>query len=122
MQEIDFIIDDQPDKAPELVKLAIRNKQAHQELQSFNDTKQFQYVHRLTIDARYQETQYEELRKLKRENPEGFLSEITNLNQNIRRIESQIRKKKYKDETEHQSWEDNLRRAKIKRQIIIGLM
>ena len=122
MQEIDAIIDDQTNKALELVNLAIRNKQAHEELETFNDTGQFKYVHRLTKDSKYKKTQRDELKKQKEEKPEEFLNEITNLNQNIRRIESQIRKKKYKDEAEHQAWEENLQKAKIKRQIIIELM
>lgn len=122
MQEIDAIIDDQTNKALELVNLAIRNKQAHEELETFNDTGQFKYVHRLTKDSKYKKTQRDELKKLKEEKPEEFLNEITNLNQNIRRIGSQIRKEKYKDEAEHQAWEENLQKAKIKRQIIIELM
>ncbi|SBV98337.1 hypothetical protein KL86DYS1_12145 [uncultured Dysgonomonas sp.] len=59
---------------------------------------------------------------MKKEDPAAFLNEITNLNQNIRRITSQINNKKYKDEAEHQSWLDNLEKAKIKRQIIIELI
>lgn len=122
MQEIDLIIDDQTEKAPELVHLAIRNRHAHEELQSFNDSGEFKYVHKLTLTSRYQRTQRDNLRKMKEENPEAFLTEITNLNQNIRRIESDIRKKKYKDEEELKSWKKNLERANIKRQIIIELM
>lgn len=122
MQEIDVIIDDQTEKALELVHLAIRNQHAHQELQSFNDTGEFKFVHRLTIDTSYKRTQRDELKKLKEENPEAFLNEITNLNQNIRRIESDIATQKYKDEAQHQAWIKNLERAKIKRQVIIELM
>ena len=122
MQEIDIIIDDRTEKAPELVNLAIRNRHAHQELQSYNDTGKFKYIHRLTINTQYKRTQRDELKKMKEDNPEAFLNEITNLNQNIRRIESNISKKKYKDEAEHQAWKKNLERAKIKREIIIGLM
>jgi flagellar motility protein MotE (MotC chaperone) len=106
----------------ELVHLDIRNQQAHRELQTFNDTGKFDYIHPLTVHAKYKRTQRDELLKLKKENPEAFLNEITNLNQNIRRIESNIRKKKYKDEQEHQAWRENLEKAKIKLQIIIELM
>lgn len=115
-------MDDETDKALEFVLLDIRNQQAHKELQSFNDTGDFKYIHPLTVKARYKRTQREELIKLKKEDPAAFLNEITNLNQNIRRITSQINNKKYKDEAEHQSWLDNLEKAKIKRQIIIELM
>lgn len=122
MQEIDAILDDQTEKAYEFVLLDIRNQQAHKELQSFNDTGKFLYIHSLTANSRYKQTQRDELIRLKKENPEAFLNEITNLNQNIRRITSQINTKKYKDEVEHQSWLENLEKAKIKRQIIIELI
>jgi len=122
MQEIDVIIDDQTEKALELVHLAIRNQHAHQELQSFNDTGEFKFVHRLTIDTRYKRTQRDELKKMKEENPGAFLNEITNNIQNIRRIESDINKKKYKDEAQYQSWIENLNKARIKQQIFVELM
>lgn len=122
MQEIDVLIDDQTELALEMVQLDIRNQQAHKELQAYNDTGAFIFIHKLTANAKYKRTQRDELRKLKEENPEAFLNEITNLNQNIRRIESNIRKRKYKDEAEHQSWCENLENAKIKKQIIVELM
>lgn len=122
MQEIDVIIDDRTELALEFVQLDIRNQQAHKELRSFNDTGKFLYIHPLTANSRYKQTQRDELIRLKKENPDAFLNEVTNLNQNIRRIESNIRKKKYKDQAEHQAWEDNLAKAKIKRQVIIELM
>lgn len=122
MQEIDVLLDEQPKLAMELVHLAIRNRQAHNELESYNNTKQFKFAHRLTITANYKKQQREELIKLKTENPKAFLNEITNLQQNIRRIESQIRTKKYKNEEELQAWQENLERARIKEQEIINLM
>lgn len=117
-----MLIEEQTTLAFELVNLKIRNQQAHEELQSFNDNGSFKYIHSLTINTKYKQTQKEELKKIKENSPDIFLNEITNLNQNIRRIESNIRKKKYKDEQELQSWTDNLEKAKIKRQIIIELM
>lgn len=122
MQEIDILLDEQPKLAMELVHLAIRNRQAHNELESYNNTKQFKFAHRLTITVNYKKQQREELIKLKTENPKAFLNEITNLQQNIRRIESQIRTKKYKNEEELQAWQENLERARIKEQEIINLM
>lgn len=122
MQEIDAIIDDQTQYAEELVRINIRNQQAHEELQSFNDTGQFKYVHKLTIVNQFKSNQRDDLKKLKEQNPEAFINEITNISQNIRRIESQINNKKYKTEQEHQSWKNNLHKAKLRRQIIIELM
>ena len=106
----------------ELVQLDIQNQKAHKELQSYNDSGEFLYIHPLTVNAKYKRSQRDELLRLKKESPELFLNEITNLNQNIRRIKSNIQKKKYKDEEEHQSWLENLEKAQIKRQIIIELM
>ncbi|MFT4072792.1 MAG: hypothetical protein QM654_12825 [Dysgonamonadaceae bacterium] len=122
MQEIDALIDEQTELAQKLVHYSIRNRQAHEELQSFNDIHEFKYIHPLTINGQYKQTQRDQLKKMKEENPEGFLNEITNLNQNIRRIKSNITKKKYKDEEEYQSWVNNINKAEIKRQIIIELM
>jgi len=118
MQEIDKIIDSQPELAETLVRLDIRNQQAHAELQSFNDTGNFAFVHSLAVSNKYTKDQRAELIKLKNENPSEFIKEVTNTTQNIRRIESQIRNKKYKDEEEHQSWQSNLEKALIKQKVI----
>lgn len=122
MQEIDAIIDNRTELALEMVNLDIRNRQAHEELQAYNDTKEFKYSHSLTINSRYKQTQREKLKKLKEEKPAAFINEIANLSQNIKRIQSNINKKKYKDEKELQSWQNNLEKAKIKHQTFIELM
>jgi len=122
MQEIDFLLDDQTNLALEMVNLKIRNQHAHQELEAFNNTGKFIYKHPLTVNTRYKQTQKDELRELKEKKPDEFLNLITNLKQNIRRIQSNINKKKYKDEQEHQSWLENIHNAKLRLQIIIELM
>lgn len=106
----------------ELVNLDIRAQQAHRELQSYNDTGKFQYVHRLTIRSEYKKDQLDELRKLKSEDPAAFINEVTNVTQNIRRIGSQLHKKKYKDEEERLSWENNLEKARIKQKAIQDIL
>lgn len=115
-------MDDQTELAFELVTLDIRAQQAHRELQSYNHTGKFQYVHRLTVQNKYKSDQLAELRKLKSENPSAFMNEITNVTQNIRRIESQLHKKKYKDEEERLSWENNLEKARIKQKAIQDIL
>ncbi|MBF0649200.1 hypothetical protein IR083_10240 [Dysgonomonas sp. GY75] len=115
-------MDDHTELAFELVTLDIRAQQAHRELQSYNDTGKFQYVHRLTVQNKYKSDQLAELRKLKSENPADFMNEVTNVIQNIRRIESQLHKKKYKDEEERQSWENNLEKARIKQKAIQDIL
>lgn len=122
MQEIDVLIDDQTELALELVNLDIRNVQAHNELQSYNQDGNFLLIHPLVVKSKYQEDQRLKLRNIQKETPDLFLKEISNTTQNIKRIESNIRTKKYKDEAEHQSWLENLEKAQIKRNIILNLL
>jgi hypothetical protein len=122
MQEIDVLMDDHPDLAFEMVQNDIQNRKAHKELESFNNTGKFLYIHPFTVKNQSYTSQYEELLKLKRENPTGFLNEITNVTQNIRRIESNLRQKKFKNDTTKQNWEDNLTRAKERQGIITTLL
>lgn len=118
MQEIDVILDEHTDMAQEFVDNDIQNQLAHKELQAFNDTGQFIYVHPIAIQNRYERSQSNILEKLQKDNPEELLNEITNTVQNIRRIESDIKKKKYKDDKQYQSWCENLEKAKIKRDLL----
>jgi hypothetical protein len=118
MQEIDVLIDDSPNLSIELIQNEIQNRLAHNELQSYNDTHRFLYKHPFAIRSKERSNQYDELLKLKRENTEGFLSEITNVTQNIRRIESQIKQQKYKDADTLVSWRQNLERAKTRYSLI----
>lgn len=122
MQEIDVLIDTHPELAAELIALDIRNQQAHHELQSFNDTGKFLSVHSLVQSRAFEQKQHTDLSALKSENPDLFLSEITNIVQNIRRIESNIRTKKYKSEEELQSWNENLERAKLRVKILKDIL
>lgn len=118
MQEIDALIDNQTDLSLEMVELDIRNKQAYNELQSFNDNSTFLFIHPLTTARQFALNQLSDLTKLKTDNPDLFLNEITNIIQNIRRIESQIRLKKYKSEEELNAWKENLLRAKLRHEVI----
>lgn len=122
MQDIDVLIDEHTDLALEMVQCDIRNQSAHRELQSYNDTGAFLYIHSLTRSRKFSNDQYTELANLKAENPAEFLNQVTNIVQNIRRIESQIRTKKYKSDEELQSWELNLSRAKIRHEILKQLL
>jgi hypothetical protein len=47
---------------------------------------------------------------------------MTNVIQNIRRIKSQIKQKKYKDENMQRSWEENLMRAELRLKILSELI
>jgi virulence-associated protein VapD len=122
MQEIDVLLDAQPTLALEMVECDITNKQAHNELQAYNDHKIFLYKHPFTRTRKYHSEQFTELYELKRKHPELFLQEIANLAHNIRRIESNIRKKKYKTPDELKGWEENLSKAKTKNTILMELI
>ena len=122
MQEIDLIIDDQPDYAEELVRLDIRNQEAHAELQSYNDTKQFIYKHTIAENFRYKQTQQDELYKLLYKDPDKFMGEITNPLQNIRRIKSDLNKEKYKNQEERIAWMRNLDKARNKYEVMKNLI
>lgn len=122
MQEIDVLLDNHPDMAEEMVRNAIRNQQAHSELQSYNDKKQFEYIHPIAIQINYSQSQNNNLKELLASNPDAFLNEITNTIQNIRRIKSDLSKKKYKDRDQHLSWQDNLMRAELKLQVMKKLI
>jgi len=122
MQEIDVLIDLQTDLARELVDLDIRNQQAHKELANYNDMGLFLFIHPTAIQRKVQQQSVSDLTALMASNPSKFLSEITNVEQNIRRIESNIRTKKYKSEEELRNWEENLTRSKIRKQVIVTLI
>jgi CRISPR/Cas system-associated endonuclease Cas1 len=122
MQEIDLILDDQPQLAIEMVECDITNRQAHEELQAYNDHRIFLYKHPFTRTRKHYAEQLSELYELKRQRPELFLQEITNVSQNIRRIESNIRKKKYKTPDELTSWQENLLKANTKKTILMELI
>lgn len=108
--------------ALELIQLDIKNQLAHTELQAYNDTGKFVFEHPLTINHQYKKTQEAELLKLKKEDPSSFMNEVTNVINNIRRIKSLIKKKRYKDEAEHQSWLNNLEKAKIKHNVMMQII
>lgn len=118
MQEIDFILDDNPELSIEMVELDNRNRQANAELQAFNEHKVFVYKHPITILRKQYDDMLSELYEMKRNNPGALINEIANVTQNIRRIQSNINKKKYKNKDEKQSWEQNLSRAEVRKKVL----
>jgi len=101
-----------------MVELDNRNRQAHKELQLYNDHKTFLYKHPIVEQRKQYDDQIAELYEMKRSNPEAFINEITNTVQNIRRIKSNLNKQKYKSEDEKLSWEENLSRAEIREAVL----
>ena len=108
MREIDVLLDEHPELSLEMVEMDNRNRMAQKELQLYNDHKTFLYKHPIVEQRKQYDDQLAELYEMKRKSPDAFLKEITNVTQNIRRIKSNINKKKYKDENEKASWEKNL--------------
>lgn len=118
MQEIHFILDDHPELSLEMVKLDNRNRLANAELQAYSTHKVFAYKHPLTIQKKQYDDMLSELYELKRSDPGALINEITNVTQNIRRIQSNIKKMKYKSDEEKQSWEQNLFRAETRKKVL----
>ena len=118
MQEVDLLLDDHPELAMEMVQLAERNLQAHKELKSYNDAGKFLGRHPFTFKQKHYADAYAQLQELKRADPDRFLSEIANVTQNIRRIQSRLNRKKYKTEDERRAWQQNLEKATIRKQAL----
>lgn len=122
MQMIDKTLDECPDLAIEMVECDIMNKKAHEELVHYENTRSFLYIHPLTINKRDTSQTLKELRTLKRESPDDFLKEIHNVEQNIKRIKSNIATGKAKNDETEKNWKDNLFRAQTYRELIKRVM
>jgi hypothetical protein len=118
MREIDVLLDGRPALAMEMVTLDRRNRQAHAELQAFNEHGVFVNKHPIVTRRKQYDDQLSELYELKRSNPAALITEIANVMQNARRIESNLNRKKYKDGEEKESWEQNLSRANIRKKVL----
>lgn len=124
MQDISFLLDKEPtsDLCIEMVQCDILQKQAHAELCAYNKDQKFLHVHPITINREKIAAYIIRLENMRKNQQEEFQKEITNLNQNIRRIESNIRNKKYKDTATLESWERNLEVSREKKKIISNLL
>ena len=122
MEDINQKIDDNPSLSSSFVEADIRNVQAQRELESYNNTGNFIGKHPLVIDFFYRRQTNDELRSLKRDNPAKFVTDVANLQQNIRRIKSNIARKKYRTGEELKGWQDNLLRSEIKLELIMDIL
>lgn len=112
MQQIDTRLDEHPELATEMAALDERNRQAQQELETWQATHRFSMVHPIVINALQEKKQFEELRRIATEDSAEFMRRITNAKQNLRRIESRLNKQQYKDEAQRLAWEQNRDKAK----------
>lgn len=106
MKQLDERLDKKPAERDimDMVELRIRNLQAFDELQSFNDTGKFLYIHPL-IAHRSERAQ---LAKLMKTDPQEFLRQHKNVADNIRRYESYL--KRADRQTRRAQDKENLRR------------
>ena len=118
MQEIDVLLDDKPELARDIVLLDERNRKAHKELSVYNDTGKFVNKHPFVVKKKLHEDYYTELVKLRQTDISAFMKEITNVTQNIRRIQSRLKTKKYKSIEEKIAWEQNLEKATIRKTVL----
>lgn len=110
MKETDTLLDEHPDLVPSFIDMDVRNSMAHRELVSFNSSKKFLGEHPLTKEY-ISRLAYSKKIDALRQSPEELLKEAANLRQNIKRIECNIRKGKYRDQAELDGWKENLKRA-----------
>lgn len=122
MQEIDVLIDEDPKLSLELIDNEIRNKQSHDELQSYNDSKTFVYKHKLTLQQRNSSTVLAELYDLKKNNPDAFINECYSIKRNIQRYSKQLSNDKFKDAEDKQRTVDSLERYNMKNDIVQSLL
>lgn len=90
MKQLDERLDKKPTRRDimDMVELRIRNLQAFDELQSFNDTAQFRYLHPLITH----QSERAKLEKLLKTDPQEFLRLHKNVADNIRRYESYLKR------------------------------
>ena len=124
MKRADNFLDDNPTYAQclEIVDNDVLNRLADDELLHFQETKTFLYKHPLAAQKKFEQNTLDELMLLKEKNPEKFVTEMVNVVQNVRRIKSQIRQKKFKDDDMLKSWEENLMRAETRLKILSSLI
>lgn len=106
MKQLDERLDKNPVKRDimDMVELRIRNLQAFDELQSFNDTGKFLYIHPLITH----QSERAQLTKLLKTEPHEFLRLHKNVADNIRRYESYL--KRADRQTRRIQDKENLRR------------
>lgn len=90
MKQLDESLERKPQKRDimNMVELRIRNLQAFDELQSFNDTGKFLYIHPLIAH----QSERAQLEKLLQTDPQEFLRLHKNVTDNIRRYECYLKR------------------------------
>lgn len=117
-KEISEEIQTNPNKAADLVETMIINKLAWEELTNYNNNGDFLWKHPILAEKKTQK----EFLELKSQNPEAFCNVIENINRNIRRYKTYLKKQKYKDESEKIQYETSLQNYNTQKDIISKLL
>ena len=119
MVEIDKMIDNKPTKAlvKELAESRIRNLQAFRELQEYNNTGKFLYVHPLIVHYSLRQ----ELAKMLENNSNMFLQEYANCRENVKRYKSYYNNPKRPEEKKKRD-KQNIKKHSEKLSIMEELM
>ena len=87
-------VDQYPEKALAIADLDDRNRMAHHELEVFQDTGIFPCKHPLAVQFMAERKKLTEWRALKAKDPKAFMRQVANLQHNITRYRSQLKKDK----------------------------
>lgn len=93
LQALRADLDECPEKALAIADLDDRNRMAHHELEVFQDTGVFPCKHPLAVKFTAETKKLSELRTLKRDKPDEFLKQVSNMKHNIQRYKSKLKKK-----------------------------
>lgn len=91
-------VDQYPEKALAIADLDDRNRMAHHELEVFQDTGIFPCKHPLAVQFMADRKKLTEWRALKAKDPQAFMKQVANLQHNITRYRSQLKKDKLSEE------------------------
>lgn len=91
-------VDQYPEKALAIADLDDRNRLAHKELEVFQDTGIFPCKHPLAVQFMADRKKLSEWRALKAKDPKAFMKQVSNLQHNITRYRSQLKKDKLSEE------------------------
>lgn len=91
-------VDQYPEKALAIADLDDRNRMAHHELEVFQDTGIFPCKHPLAVQFMADRKKLSEWRALKAKDPQAFMKQVSNIEHNISRYRSQLKKDKLSEE------------------------
>lgn len=118
MKQLDELLETKPteEAVKEMAELRIRNLQAFDELQSFNDTGRFLCKHPLLAGR----SEINQLRQLLHRDPSEFLRRHKNTLDNIRRYKSYLKRKDRKDrrQQDREALERHQKRERLFRMIL----